>query len=361
MRHRVEHHELGLHVGGETGVFGGAKTLRPQVRKCGPICAHAQTTGHGFNADASVAQFVDDGFQMVTTRVLQHHVATGGRDRAQEGARFNAVGHHAVRSTMQRGDTLDVDAAGAVAFDLRAHGNQQLGQVGNLGFLRRVFQHGFALGQGGGHEEVFSARDGHHVGSDACALQTCAAVFQARHHVALLDINDRAHGLQAFDVLVHGAGANGATARQGHLGVAKARQQRTQRQHRGAHGFHQFIGRFGGVQLARVQHHVTRFIALGAHAHVANQLDHGRDVLQTRHVGQRHRVCRQQGGTQLGQRGVLRARNGHVAVQRTTAANQQFIHTDSGLQAWAFHSAGVKVFIDKACTSSLAIFSPKVA
>ena len=31
------------------------------------------------------------------------------------------------------------------------------------------------------------------------------------------------------------------------------------------------------------------------------------------------------------------------------------------VQAWAFHSAGVKVFIDKACTSSLAIFSPKVA
>jgi hypothetical protein len=56
----------------------------------------------------------------------------------------------------------------------RAHGDQHLGQVGNFGLLGGVFQHGLALGQRGGHEEVLGARHGDHVGGDACALQARA-------------------------------------------------------------------------------------------------------------------------------------------------------------------------------------------
>ena len=57
---------------------------------------------------------------------------------------------------------------------LRAHLDQHLGQIGNLGLLRGVFQNGFALGQRGGHQEVFGAGDGHHVGRNARALEARA-------------------------------------------------------------------------------------------------------------------------------------------------------------------------------------------
>ena len=290
LRHRIEHHELGLHIGGKTRVLGGAKTLRFQVRESRTFSVHPQTTRHRLDAHARFAQFVNHRFQMVTASVSQHHITARCSHRAQKRSRFNAVGHDCVRSTVQLLNTLDVDATGAVAFDLGTHGNQQLGQIGNLWLLGGVFQHSFALGQSCRHEEIFGASNGHHVSGNTCALQAATPVFQTRHHIALLHIDHRAHGLQAFDVLVHRACANGATAWQRDLGMAKASQQGAQCQYRGAHGFDQLVGCFGVVQSTGVEHHVTRLVALGAHAHVAYQLDHGGDILQAGHIGKRQRV-----------------------------------------------------------------------
>ena len=177
-----------------------------------------------------------------------------------------------------------------VPLNAGAHGNQHLCEVWNLGLLGGVFKHRLALGQAGGHQKVFGAGDGHHVGGNTRTMQTGTAVFQTRQHVAVLDINHRAHGLQAFDVLVHRACANSATAWQRDLGMAKASQQGAQCQHRRTHGFDQLVGCFGVVQSTGVEHHVTRLVALGAHAHVANQLDHGGDILQAGHIGKRQRV-----------------------------------------------------------------------
>jgi hypothetical protein len=75
-----------------------------------------------------------------------------------------------VAAAVQALDALDADAAGAVAFDLRAHRDQHLGQVGDLGLLRGVLQHRLAFGQRGGHQQVLGAGDGDHVGGDARAL-----------------------------------------------------------------------------------------------------------------------------------------------------------------------------------------------
>ena len=143
--------------------------------------------------------------------------------------------------------------------------------------------------------------------------------------------DQRAHGLKAFDVLVHRARTNRATARQGHLGVAKAGQQRAQRQHRGAHGFHQFVGRFRVVQSPGVERDATVFVVLGRHAHVADQLEHGRDVLQARHIGKRDGFGAQQSGAQFGQSRVFGTCHIERALQAFAAANFQFVH-GSGLR-----------------------------
>ena len=262
--------------------------------------------------------------------MAQRDVTAGGGDRAQKGAGLDAVGHHLVRGAVQALDALDANAARAMALDARAHADQQLGQVGDFGFLGGVFQHRLAFGQRSGHEEVLGSGDGHHVGGDARAAQAAAAGRQARHHVAVLDLDLRAHGLQALDVLVHRPRADGAATRQRHPRAAKARQQRAQHQHRRAHGLDQLVRRLGVEVIGSDEAHAAALaVGLRGHTHVVEQVAHGAHVVQTRHVDQMHRRAAEQRGAHLGQRGVLGAGDQHLTLQRTATADQQFVHAQA--------------------------------
>jgi len=81
---------------------------------------------------------------------------------------------------------------------------------------------------------------------------------------------------------------------------------------------------FWGRQSARIDAdgawHV--FVAFCGHTHVADQLEHGGHVLQTRHVFQGDGISRQQGRTQLWQRRVFSARDSDRAVQRLAALDE---------------------------------------
>jgi len=261
--------------------------------------------------------------------VAQQRLAARRRHGAQKGAGFDAVGHHVVRAAAQRLDAADADAARAVAFDLRAHGDQHLGQVGDFGLLRGVFEHRLALGQRRGHEQVLGAGHRDHVRGDARAVQPLVARLQFGDDVAMLDHDVRAHGLQALDVLIDGARAYGAAARQRHRGFAKAREQRAQREHRGAHGLDQVVRRLGRDRPCGVKAHAaTCAVRFGAHAHVVEQPAHGGHVLQARHVEQVHGLGREQRRAHLGQGGVLRAGDGHFTLQTPPAADQEFVHAN---------------------------------
>ena len=120
---------------------------------------------------------------------------------------------------------------------------------------------------------------------DAGALQPLQPFGQLGDHVAVLDHDLGAHRLQALDVLVDRARADRAAAGQRDRGLAEARQQRAERQHRGAHGLDQLVGRFGRTQPGRIDADACRRSSRSTrHAHVADQLEHGRHVLQARHV-----------------------------------------------------------------------------
>ena len=73
---------------------------------------------------------------------------------------------------------LTLDGGGAGAFDLGAHGDEQGGEVGDLGLAGAVFEEGFAVGEGGGHEEVFGAGDGDLVEDDVRAFEAVGAGFE---------------------------------------------------------------------------------------------------------------------------------------------------------------------------------------
>jgi hypothetical protein len=85
---------------------------------------------------------------------------------------------------VQRLTPWTTDAARCPAFDARAHRDQQLGQVDDLGLLRGVFQHRLAVGQRRGHQQVLGAGDGDHVGDDA---RTACSRLALGHDVAVLD------------------------------------------------------------------------------------------------------------------------------------------------------------------------------
>ena len=229
-----------------------------------------------------------------------------------------------MRGTVKALDTLDTDTPRTLAFNARTHLDEHFSQVADLGLLCRVFQHGFAVGQGGCHHKIFGTCHSHHVCGEVASLQAFQAWCQSGHHVAMLDDNLGAHGLQTLDVLVHRPRANRATAGQRDRGSAKTCQQRAQCQHRSTHCFHQVIGRLWLVQPARIDAHGTGVVLagralLGVHAHVANQLEHGRHILQPRHIGQGDRLAAEQRCAQLGQGGVFGPRNINGAGERLTA------------------------------------------
>ena len=110
---------------------------------------------------------------------------------------------------LQALDALDDDRVGAGAADLRAHGDQEIGEIDHFGLARRVLEHGLALGQRGGHHEILGAGDGDGLEHQPRALQALGA----RLDVAVLDVNVGAHGLQARDVDIDRARADRAAAR----------------------------------------------------------------------------------------------------------------------------------------------------
>ncbi|MNT30693.1 hypothetical protein D3C72_1665010 [compost metagenome] len=225
---------------------------------------------------------------------------------------------------MQAVHALHHQAVSADAIDLRTHLHQQVGQVGHLGLARGVLQHGLALGQRGGHQQILGAGHGDHVRHHARALQTAGAGVDE----AVLDGDLGAHRLQALDVLVHRPRADAAAARQGDAGLAEARHQRPQHEDRRAHGLHQLVRGLGRIDVGGGQRG-RGAVNVGPGAHLAQQLEHRARVLQVRHVVDGDGIGGQQAGAQDRQRRILGARNPDLALERAVALDLEFVHVVS--------------------------------
>ena len=311
-----ERHDLGLHVRGEAGVGPGGQVDAAQ----GAVHAGPQGVAVALDDHAHLAQLEDDGVEGVHRAVLQGQVALGDAGRHEVRAGLDAVRHDAVGRAVQALHALDAHHARAVAGDLRPAAVQELRQVLDLGLAGRVLQHRLALGQGGGHDEVLGAAHGREVELDVRALQAIAVADD----VAALQLEDRAHLLQALQMHVHGPGADGAAAGQGHAGAAQAGQERPQAQDRGAHGADQVVGGLG-LEVAGLEIDLP-FRVFGRAAQKLQQLQGGADVAQVRHVGQAHLAVDEDGGQQDGQGGVLGAADGHGALEGGAAFYDEFVH-----------------------------------
>ena len=224
---------------------------------------------------------------------------------------------------MQALDAVDFDGCGAVAPDIRAHGDQALGQVHHFRFTGGVLQDGFTLCQRSSHHQVFCAGYRNRVEEDVGAPE---AAIGFGLDVTILDPDIRAHHFQAVDVQVYRAATNGAATRQGHFRFAKMSHQRAQHEDGRPHGFDQLVRRVELLDGIGVDFHAHLLINDHFNAHAAQQLDHGGHVVQVWQVADGHRLVCQKCRRQNRQRGVLGAGNPDFTIQGLAAPDQKFVH-----------------------------------
>ena len=108
----------------------------------------------------------------------------------------------------------DGDGGAAGAGDVGAHGVEEFRQVHDFGFAGGAFDDGHAFGQRGGHHDVGGAQHG---GAGAAAEKHGVAdeLSGGGLHVAVVDVDFGAEGLEAFEVQIDGARADDAAAGQG--------------------------------------------------------------------------------------------------------------------------------------------------
>ena len=130
--------------------------------------------------------------------------------------------------------------------------------------------------------------------------------------------------------------------------------------HRGAHGFDQLVGRFGVCS----SHPHQTTVPLSLRSALTPMLRINLNMVLT--SCRRGTLCKRHHGSAVNSARTTRARprfwhpQSHLTVELLAAANQNLsmlcLCFMPQRQACAFHSAGVKVFIDKACTSSVLPF-----
>ena len=211
------------------------------------------------------------------------------------------------------------------------HAVEAKGEIADLRLARGVDQLAFALGQGRGHEEIFRRAHGHLGKHDAPAGETLG---RAGEHVTLGQLDLGAQLAQALKVNVDRPGADGAAARQGHLGPPIAGDQRTQHQDRGPHLAHQVVRRprLEDPTGAQLQHPPVMAaigglaVEMDLDAELGEQIGHGGDVGHMGQVAQGQRLVGQEGCGHERQGRVLGPANGNVAFEATAAANAYSVH-----------------------------------
>ena len=142
---------------------------------------------------------------------------------------------------------------------------------------------------------------------------------------------------QAFDVKVDGARSDRASSRQGDTGVAEAREQWAQHQHRSPHLLYQFVGRDGIDEPASLNLHAVAVFFVGKggiNAQFFEQAAHGGDVTDARNVAQHHTLVRKQRRRYRWQRGVLCAADRNAAFEGSPPFNKKLVHRSDFRNCW---------------------------
>ena len=254
----------------------------------------------------------------------QEHRSAGDRRRAGVTAGLDPVRDDRVFRTVQRRHALDHQLVRTDAVNPSPHGDQAGRQIADLRFARGIGQHGASVRQGCRHQQVLG---GPHRDERKHDRRSAQPSVHTRLDIAAVQRDPGAHLLQALQVQIDRPHADVAPARQRHTRLAHPSQQRTQHQERSAHLAHDVIRRLGiGDRPADRQTPPVIVQPVHRHAVLRQQLVHGLDVGQARHVRQHQPFVGQHPRGHQRQGGVLGAADGDLARQRPAAANTKTIH-----------------------------------
>ncbi len=193
---RQHGHELRLHVRRETRIWhrldvDGLRLL---------VAAHTDAVDVLFNRDAGFLELCDDGLQMLADGVFDIDVPLR-----------HGIGDDRVVAADELRSAIDLDDVRARTADLRTHDVEIVREIDDFRLLRRVFEDGLTLSHRSGHEDVLRRANTREIEVDACALE---ALGRRCLDEAMADFDFRAERLEALEVQVDRARADGAAARQ---------------------------------------------------------------------------------------------------------------------------------------------------
>ena len=151
-------HELGLHVGRETGIGRGRDRQRLQR-----LVGRNPHPGFGeFDHQPGRGETIGDRQHVGRARPDQLDRAAGDAGRTGVAAGLDPVGHHVIVAAVQPLDPVDHQVRRADPLDPGPHRRQQPAQVDDFGFARGVEQLAAAGRQHRRHQRIFGGADRHH-------------------------------------------------------------------------------------------------------------------------------------------------------------------------------------------------------
>src|SRR6266478_8932994 len=253
---------------------------------------------------------------MVGSAIGDRQITASDGPRDEEGAGFNAVGDHGVLGAVKFLHAANVQRGSGVARDAGSHLAKHDDEVGHFRLAGGIFEKGFAVGEGGGHQNIFGSGDGDFFEDYVRALQA-AAIANFGFNVAMGHGNFGAHFFERSEMQIDGPRADSAAAGKGNTRDAHAGHERAERKNRGAHRFHQFVRGLRVIQCGGANGVIAGgdFGGGNGGAHKREQLAHGDEVADFGDVVDGDLVRSEQGSGHHRQRGVFRAADAHGSVQ----------------------------------------------
>ena len=315
--------ELGLHVGGKTGMWGGGDG----AALGGLARADSDAVSGVIELDdmSGFDEFFGGSDELVLSNAVEGNaVVAGHRSGDHKSAGFNAVGNDGVVGASKRGDTFDGDAAGAGAFDFSTHGVEEMGEVNDFGFAGGGFDDGRARGKDGRHHKVVSAEDGGPVSAAEVDFLTLEAAFSLDKNIATLCIDMGTDSLEAFEVEIDGPVADDTAAGNRDTGATETSEKWAHDADGGPHFTNDFVGCLR-VNVSSGDLHGAA-VALDLAAQGAEDLEH---VVGIRDIGDaldNDLLIGQESGGEDGERGVFGAGDINGTGKRGAAVHEKFVH-----------------------------------
>ncbi len=241
-----------------------------------------------------------------------------------EGPGHDPIRDRAVCGRAEPVDTVDHQRGRARTVDLRAHRRQHRAEIGDLGLAGSIIDHGRALGQHTGHQQVLGGANAREVQPDGRSLQPAG---RPGHQDARFDINHGPELGQTVDMHVEGAGTDRVPTGERDSRLTAAGDQRAQHDD----GCPDAADEVAVSRRAGPGRHVDRqqavaVVPIDSRPERPQHVSHDRDIEDVRHGTKSRPAMGQQARGHQFEHGVLRSGDINLADKPRPAPDHEAFH-----------------------------------